>query len=105
MPANSALRRATKKVLHSFLGAVKKLMKIETFQVFLLKRYCHATDCDECPVKNVTLYIFSCLFDGSLVWFKNDIKSDGNPIIFSKMPWEFHDLTLSKIHVTIGHGK
>ena len=34
------------------------------------------------PVKNVTLYIFSCPFDGSLVGFENDIKSDGNPTIF-----------------------
>ena len=34
------------------------------------------------PVKNVTLYISSCLFDGSLVWFENDPKSDENPIIF-----------------------
>ena len=33
------------------------------------------------PVKNVTR-IFSCLFDGSLVWFENETKSDGNPIIF-----------------------
>jgi len=34
------------------------------------------------PVKNVTLYIFSCLFGGSLVWFENETKSDGNLIIF-----------------------
>ena len=33
------------------------------------------------PVKN-TIGIFSCLFDGSLVWFENEIKSGGNPIIF-----------------------
>ena len=33
----------------------------------------------ENPVRNVT-WIFSCLFDGSLV--ESDIKSDGNPIIF-----------------------
>ena len=36
---------------------------------------------DVSPVKNVT-GIFSCLFDGSLVWFENETKSDGNPIIF-----------------------
>ena len=34
------------------------------------------------PVKNVTLYIFSCLFAGSLVWFENDTESDENLIIF-----------------------
>jgi len=35
------------------------------------------------PVKNVTLYIFSCLFDGSLVENSNfhQIRT-GNPIIF-----------------------
>ena len=33
------------------------------------------------PVKNVT-GIFSCLFDGSLVGFENETKSDGNHIIF-----------------------
>ena len=33
------------------------------------------------PVKNVTR-IFSCPFEGSLVWFENETKSDGNPIIF-----------------------
>ena len=33
------------------------------------------------PVKKVT-WIFSCLFDGSLVWFENETKSDGKPIIF-----------------------
>ena len=42
------------------------------------------------PVKNV-IWIFSCLFDGSLVWFENETKSDGNPIIFlanaSEIPW------------------
>ena len=42
------------------------------------------------PVKNVTR-IFSCLFDGSLVWFENEIKSDGNPVIFlanaMEIPW------------------
>ena len=32
-----------------------------------------------CPVKNVA-WIFSCLFDGSLV--ENDTKSDGNSISF-----------------------
>ena len=32
------------------------------------------------PVKNVTP-IFSRYFDGSLVWFENETKSDGNPII------------------------
>ena len=31
--------------------------------------------------KNVTR-IFSCLVDGSLVGFKNEAESDGNPIIF-----------------------
>ena len=32
------------------------------------------------PVKNVTLYISSCLFAFSLI--ENETKSDGNPIIF-----------------------
>jgi len=32
------------------------------------------------PVENVTLYILSCLSEGSLV--KNDTKSGGKPIIF-----------------------
>jgi len=32
------------------------------------------------PVKNVKRIFLS--FDGSLVWFKNETKSDGNPIIF-----------------------
>ena len=40
------------------------------------------------PVKNVT-WIFSLLFDGSLV--ENDTKSDGNPIMFlanaMEIPW------------------
>ena len=36
----------------------------------------------EYPLKTVTLYIFSCPFDGSLVWFENETKSDGNPIIY-----------------------
>jgi len=35
------------------------------------------------PVKNV-IRIFSCLFDGSLLWFENETKSDENPIIFFK---------------------
>ena len=42
------------------------------------------------PVKNVT-GIFSCHIDGSLVWFENYPKSDGNPIIFLvnalEIPW------------------
>ena len=41
------------------------------------------------PAKNVTLCIFSCLFDGSLV--QNEAKAHGNPIIFlpnvMKIPW------------------
>ena len=32
-------------------------------------------------VKNVP-GTFSCLFDGSLVWFENETKSDENPISF-----------------------
>ena len=36
---------------------------------------------NEDPVKNVT-GIFSCHIDGSLVWFENENKSGGNPIIF-----------------------
>jgi len=39
----------------------------------------HLFEIPLCPVKTVTR-IFSCLFEGSLV--ENDIKSDGNPIIF-----------------------
>ena len=46
------------------------------------------------PVKNVTLYIFSCHFDGSLVWFENETKSDGNPIIFSANAMEIPGLEL-----------
>jgi len=38
-----------------------------------------------CPVKNV-LRIFSYPYDGSLV--ANDIKSEGNPIIFLKNAME-----------------
>ena len=42
------------------------------------------------PAKNVT-EICSCLFDGSLVWFENETKSDGNSVIFLanliKIPW------------------
>jgi len=42
------------------------------------------------PVKSVTR-IFSCLYDGSLVGFKNETKSDGNSIIFlvkaMENPW------------------
>ena len=41
------------------------------------------------PVKNVTLYIFLCLFAGRLV--ENEPKSNGNPIIFlantKEIPW------------------
>jgi len=48
------------------------------------------------PVKNVT-GIFSCLFDDSLV--ENDIKTDGNPIIFLTNTRKFLDLNLCKFHV------
>ena len=51
--------------------------------------------CKSCfyPVKNVTR-IFSCLSDGSLVWFENDTKSDRNPIIFLANPMEITWLEL-----------
>ena len=46
--------------------------------------------------------IFSCLLDGSLVWSENDIKSDGNPIIFlgnaMEIPWL--DLSQNPCHVS-----
>ena len=45
------------------------------------------------PVKIVT-GIFSCLFDGSLVWFENETKSDGNLIIFLANDMEIPRLEL-----------
>ena len=53
------------------------------------------------PVNNVT-GIFSCIFDGRLVWFENETKSDGNPIIFwanaMEIPWFEH--TQNPCHVS-----
>ena len=51
----------------------------------------YPSDKDKDPVKNVT-GISSCHFDGSLVWFENETKSQtGNPIIFlanaMEIPW------------------
>ena len=51
---------------------------------------------DNNPLKNVTRML-SCLFDGSLVWFGNETKSDGNPIIFLAIAMKFHDLNFSNI--------
>ena len=55
------------------------------------------------PVKNVIL-TFSCRFDGRLV--ENETKSAREiPSFSEQMPWKFHDLNLSKIHVMFQRGK
>jgi len=53
----------------------------------MLESYLHCnyllmtTSVSKVPVKNVT-WIFSCLFAGSWVWFENETKYDGNPVVF-----------------------
>ena len=52
--------------------------------------------------------IFSCLFEDSLVWFENETKSDGNPVIFLANAMEIPLLQLvqNPCHVKqIKHGK
>ena len=79
--SNQTAVKKTRKSLSYVLQGTHEFLLPDALNIYL-----HLIDH---PVKNVTLYIFSCLFDGSLV--ENDTKSDGNPVIFLanaiEIPW------------------